>query len=180
MAKPTLENEVKIWTTCLMYNIKTSNLLIGCVTFFEKTSSSISMHSYFFQGNAEWNSAITFTDPQEPTLVIISAGVCPLRDRRWVIQVEANAAKTAGTAVILSVLGGWAFPGIHYPVVVKSQLIGKDAHAGKGWRQEKQGAREDEIVRYYHWLNGHELGHTPGDSGGQGSLVCCSPWGCKE
>ena len=29
-------------------------------------------------------------------------------------------------------------------------------------------------------LNGHEFEQTPGDSGGQGSLVCCSPWGCKE
>ena len=25
-------------------------------------------------------------------------------------------------------------------------------------------------------LNGHEFEHTPGDSGGQRSLVCCSPW----
>ena len=29
-------------------------------------------------------------------------------------------------------------------------------------------------------LNGHEFEYTPGDSGGQGSLVCCSPWGHKE
>jgi len=27
--------------------------------------------------------------------------------------------------------------------------------------------------------NGHELGQTLGDGGGQGGLVCCSPWGCK-
>ena len=32
------------------------------------------------------------------------------------------------------------------------------------------------------WLDGneHELGQTPGDGEGQGGLVCCSPWGCKE
>ena len=29
------------------------------------------------------------------------------------------------------------------------------------------------------WLNGHEFEWTPGDSEGQGSLVRCSPWGCK-
>jgi len=29
-------------------------------------------------------------------------------------------------------------------------------------------------------LNGHEFEQSPGDSEGQGSLVCCSPWGCKE
>ena len=26
----------------------------------------------------------------------------------------------------------------------------------------------------------HELGQSPGDGGGQGGLICCSPWGCKE
>ena len=34
------------------------------------------------------------------------------------------------------------------------------------------------------WLdgitNGHEIGQTPRDGKGHGSLVCCSPWGHKE
>ena len=29
-------------------------------------------------------------------------------------------------------------------------------------------------------LNGHEFQQAPGDSEGQGSLACCSPWACKE
>ena len=29
-------------------------------------------------------------------------------------------------------------------------------------------------------LNGHDFEQTPGDSEGQGSLACCSPWGHKE
>ena len=33
---------------------------------------------------------------------------------------------------------------------------------------------------WHHWLNGHELEQTLGDSGGQGSLVYCHPWGHKE
>ena len=32
----------------------------------------------------------------------------------------------------------------------------------------------------YYQLNGHEFEETSGDSGGQRSLVCCSPWGWKE
>ena len=28
-------------------------------------------------------------------------------------------------------------------------------------------------------LNGHEFEQAPGDGKGQGSLVCCSPWGHK-
>ena len=39
---------------------------------------------------------------------------------------------------------------------------------------------EDEMVGWHHQLNGHEFEQTPGDSEGQGSLVCCSPWGHKE
>ena len=35
------------------------------------------------------------------------------------------------------------------------------------------------------WLDGitnsmHEFEQDPGDGEGQGSLVCCSPWGCRE
>ena len=33
---------------------------------------------------------------------------------------------------------------------------------------------------FFHRLNGHEFEQTPGNSQGQGSLACSSPWGCKE
>ena len=39
---------------------------------------------------------------------------------------------------------------------------------------------EDEMVGWYHRLNGHEFEQTPGDGDGQGSPACCSPWGHKE
>ena len=65
------------------------------------------------------------------------------------------------------------------PPDAKSWLIGKDPDAGKDWGQEK-GLTEDEIVDWHHRLNGHEFERTPGDGEGQGSLTCCSPWGCKE
>ena len=29
------------------------------------------------------------------------------------------------------------------------------------------------------WLNGPEIEQTPGDSGGQRSLACCSTWDCR-
>ena len=38
---------------------------------------------------------------------------------------------------------------------------------------------EDEMVGWHHRLNGHEFEQTLGDSEGQGSMVCCSPWGCR-
>ena len=59
----------------------------------------------------------------------------------------------------------------------KSWLIGKDPDAGKDWRQKEMGVTEDEMTGWHHWLNGREFEQTLGDSKGQGSLACCSPWG---
>ena len=39
---------------------------------------------------------------------------------------------------------------------------------------------EDEMVGWHHQLDEHEFVQTLEDGDGQGSLVCCSPWGCKE
>ena len=58
----------------------------------------------------------------------------------------------------------WMFTG---RTDAKSQLIGKDADAGKNWRQKEKGTTEDEMVGWHHWLDGHEFEQTPGDSGGQ-------------
>ena len=46
--------------------------------------------------------------------------------------------------------------------------------------QEEKGTTEDEMVEWHHQFNGHEFEQVPGDGEGQGSLVFCSPWGCKE
>ena len=65
------------------------------------------------------------------------------------------------------------------PPDVKSQLPWKDPEAGKYWGHEK-GEIVDEMVGWHYRLNGHEFEQTLGDSKGQGSLVCCSPWDHKE
>ena len=62
----------------------------------------------------------------------------------------------------------------------KSRLTGKDPDAGKDQGHEEKGMREDEMVGWHHWVNGHESEQTLGGSEGQGSLACCSPWGLKE
>ena len=38
---------------------------------------------------------------------------------------------------------------------------------------------EDQIVRWYDRLNGHEFEQTVEDSGGQGSVTCWDPWSHK-
>ena len=39
---------------------------------------------------------------------------------------------------------------------------------------------QDEMIGWYHWLNGHEFEQAPGLDDGQGSLECCSPWRRKK
>ena len=83
----------------------------------------------------------------------------------------------------------WTFTGrtdteaealILWPPDVESWLTGKDPDAGKDGRQEERGMTKDEMVGWHHWLDGQELQQALGDGEGQGSLACCSPWGCKE
>ena len=69
---------------------------------------------------------------------------------------------------------------ILWPPDIKGWFIGKDPDAGKDWRQEEKGMTEDEMVGWHHWLDGHECEQDLGVGGGQGSLACCSPQGCKE
>ena len=63
---------------------------------------------------------------------------------------------------------------------MKNTLIEKNLNSGKDQGQKEKGLAEDEMVRWHHQLNGHEFEQAPGDGEGQGSLVCCSPWGHKE
>ena len=67
-----------------------------------------------------------------------------------------------------------------WPPDAKNWLIWKDPDAGKDWRWEEKGTTEDEMVGWYHRLDGHEFEQALEVDGGQGSLACCSPWGHKE
>ena len=55
----------------------------------------------------------------------------------------------------------------------KTLMLGKtEGRRGRGW--------QDEMVGWHHQLNEHEFQQAPRVGDGQGSLECCSPWGCKE
>ena len=66
-----------------------------------------------------------------------------------------------------------------WPSDAKSWLIGKYLGAEKNWGQEKKEVTENEMVGWNHWLSGRKFEQTSRDCEGQGSLVCCSPWGPK-
>ena len=61
----------------------------------------------------------------------------------------------------------------------RADSLEKTLMLGKIEGGRKKGQQEDEMVGWHHQLFGHELAQAPGD-GGQGSLVCWSPWGHKE
>ena len=67
-----------------------------------------------------------------------------------------------------------------WPPDGKNWLTGKDPDAEKDWRQKEKGTREDKMVGWHHWLDGHEFEQAPGVGDGQGSLACCSPWCLKD
>ena len=69
---------------------------------------------------------------------------------------------------------------ILWPPGAKNWLTGKDPDAGKDRRQKEKGTTEDGMVRWHHWLDGHESEQAPGVGDGQGSLACFSPWGHKQ
>ena len=91
--------------------------------------------------------------------------VHPKRDQSWVFFGRTDA--EAETPIL-------------WPPDAKSWLIWKDSDAAGGWGQEEKGMTEDEMAGWHHRLNGHEFEWTPGVGDGQGGLVCCSSWGCKE
>ena len=45
---------------------------------------------------------------------------------------------------------------------------------------QEKGVTEDEMFGWHHQLNGHESEQIPGNAEGQGSLVCCNPWGSQR
>ena len=45
-----------------------------------------------------------------------------------------------------------------------------------GWHHPTK----DEMVGWHHQLNRHEFEQALAVGDGQGSLICCSPWGCKD
>ena len=65
-------------------------------------------------------------------------------------------------------------------VMWRADSLKKDPDARKDWGWEEKRAAEDGMIGWRHWLHGHEFEQTPGDSGGQRRLVCCSSWGHKE
>ena len=61
----------------------------------------------------------------------------------------------------------------------RADSLEKTLMLGKTEGRRRSG-RKDEMVGWHHQLNSYEFEQTLGDSGGQRSQACCSPWNHKE
>ena len=71
----------------------------------------------------------------------------------------------------------WSSNTLALPTWWEESTYWKRPWCWEGLKQKEKGETKDEMVRYYHQLNGHESEQTLGDNEGQGRLVCCSPPG---
>ena len=62
----------------------------------------------------------------------------------------------------------------------RTDSLEKSLMLGKTEGRRRRGMTEDEMVGWHHRCDGHEFEQAPGDSEGQGSLVCCSSLGCQQ
>ena len=69
---------------------------------------------------------------------------------------------------------------ILWPPNAKVDSFEKTLMLGKIEGRRRRGTTEVEMVGWHHRLDGHGFGWTPGVGDGQGGLVCCSSWDCKE
>ena len=65
-------------------------------------------------------------------------------------------------------------------LVQRDNSLEKTLMLGKIEGKRRREMRKDEMIGWHCQLHGHEIYQAPGDGEGEGSLKCCSPWGCKE
>ena len=62
----------------------------------------------------------------------------------------------------------------------RADSLEKTLMLGKIESGRRRGRQRMRLVGWHHQLDGHEFEQALGVGDGQGSLACCSSWGCKE
>ena len=117
-----------------------------------------------------------------PPLQRIAIAALPQRRLLWV----PGTARRSNWSILKEINLGYSLEGL----MLKLQYFGhlmerinslvKTLMLGKVEGRRRRGMTEDEMVRWHHWLHGHEFEQTLGDSEEQGNLACCSSWGHNE
>ena len=131
----------------------------------------------------KWSTSTCHKPPKSPTLQFKSMNVC----WRRLLKVPWTAGRS-NQSTPKEINPEYPLEGLMLKLKLQNfgHLMGrassleKTLMLGKDWGQEEKGMTEGEMVRWHRQLNGHEFEQALGDGEGQGSLVCCSPCGCKE
>ena len=81
-----------------------------------------------------------------------------------------------------SLEGPWLKQKLQYfgHLMWRANSVERTLMLGKIESQRRRGKHRLKMAEWHHWLNGLAFEQTLIDSEEQGSLVCCSPWGCQE
>ena len=98
------------------------------------------------------------------------------------------AARRSNQSILKEISPGYSLEGLMLKLKLqyfghlmwRADSIEKTLMPGKIESSKRRGMTEDEMVGWYHQLNGHDFEQALGDCEGQQILACCSPWGCKE
>ena len=88
-------------------------------------------------------------------------------------------AKRSSQSILKEIIDYWSWSSNTLATECEEPTHWKRPQCWERRKQKEKGVTEFEMFRLHHQLNGHEFKQTPRDSGGQRSLVCCSPWCCK-
>ena len=86
-------------------------------------------------------------------------------------------ARRSNQSILKEITSEYLSEGLMLKLQYFGRLIRRVNSLEKTLMQEEKGTIEDETVGWHHQLNGHEFEQTLGDSKGQRSLACFSPWG---
>ena len=121
-------------------------------------NKSLSSQSYGFSSSHVWTWELDYKEGWTPknwcfwTVVLERTLESPLDFR----EIQPVHPKGNHSCIFIGKTDAEAETQLLWPPDVKNWLIWKDPDAGKDWRQEEKGTTEDEMVRWYHRLNGHE------------------------
>ena len=85
-------------------------------------------------------------------------------------------------SVLKEISPGYSLEGLMLKLKLQhfGHLMQRTDSLEKTLMREKKGTTEDDVVGWHHRLNRHEFEQAQGVGDEQGSLVCWSPWGCRE
>ena len=122
-------------------------------------NKGLSSQSYGFSRSCVWMWKLDYKESWAPknwcfwTVVLEKTLECPLGCK----EIQPVHPKGNQSWIFIGSTDAEAEAPILWPPDAKNWLIEKDPDAGKDWRQEKKGMTKDEMVRWHHWLDGHEF-----------------------